>query len=238
MYKVQRVKVSSAIVKHIENMLRNGDIKEGDKLPSENVFAEQLGVSRMSLREALHTLQLMGVVTQRPKVGTVVVIGNPDLWPMRSRKVLSALEDRKDTMDLLEARRIIEGAIAKVCVRKIDVQDTEVLRTNIENMKEALDKNDIAEYVKFDNEFHYLLGKATKNPYLINVLLSLLQRINQFMEDVHNVYPGIIIDSFKFHSMVFEDILDKNSSKAERDMKSHITMIMEVMEKYYSQKNL
>ena len=66
-----RKKLADSVLEEIRRMITDGELGEGDKLPNQNEFSTQLGVSRPSLREALHTLNLMGVIEQRPGLGTV-----------------------------------------------------------------------------------------------------------------------------------------------------------------------
>ena len=77
---IKRKKLGDAVLEEIKRMITDGELAEGDKLPNQNEFSAQLGVSRPSLREALHTLNLMGVIEQRPGLGTVIKSANPALW--------------------------------------------------------------------------------------------------------------------------------------------------------------
>lgn len=72
--------VAATIIEDFETKIKNGQLKKGDRLPNENEYAKQLGVSRGSLREAMKTLQAMGAVSQKPKVGIKIVCDNPNLW--------------------------------------------------------------------------------------------------------------------------------------------------------------
>ena len=69
---IKRKKLADSVIEEIIRRIESGELKEGDKLPNQNEFAAQLGVSRPSLREALHTLTLIGAIEQRPGFGTVI----------------------------------------------------------------------------------------------------------------------------------------------------------------------
>jgi len=73
-------KLADYVIEEIKDMLRSGQLAEGSKVPNQNEFAKQLGVSRLSLREALHTLQIFGIVEQKPRTGTIIINGDPDTW--------------------------------------------------------------------------------------------------------------------------------------------------------------
>ena len=80
MASVKEKKLAESVIEEIKRMIVDGELKEGDKLPNQNEFAVQLGVSRPSLREALHTLALIGAIEQRPGLGTVLKQLDPKLW--------------------------------------------------------------------------------------------------------------------------------------------------------------
>ena len=73
-------KVSAAVLEEIRRMITSGEIKEGDRFPSQNEFAAQLGVSRPSLREAFQVLSQLGAIEQRPRTGTILVSRTPALF--------------------------------------------------------------------------------------------------------------------------------------------------------------
>src|SRR5690348_8204436 len=69
---VKSVKLSDKVAQRIIGMVENGELKPGDKLPTETVLAEKLGVSRGILREALTVLQYQGYISRKPKDGTYI----------------------------------------------------------------------------------------------------------------------------------------------------------------------
>jgi GntR family transcriptional repressor for pyruvate dehydrogenase complex len=80
---IKRKKLADSVIEEIKRMVDVGELKEGDKLPNQLEFAAQLGVSRPSLREALHTLTLIGAIEQRPGLGTVIKSANSTLWAVQ-----------------------------------------------------------------------------------------------------------------------------------------------------------
>lgn len=94
---IRRKKVADAVIEEIKRMIQSGELKEGDKLPNQNIFAAQLGVSRTSLREALNTLTRLGVTEQRPGYGTVLRSRVPAIFAEHMTPPL--ISDKQATID-------------------------------------------------------------------------------------------------------------------------------------------
>ena len=108
----KRKKLSEVIIQEIGQMVLNGELSEGDKLPNQTEFAAQLGVSRLSLREALRTLELLGLVKQAPKRGTIICNANPAAWT--SSTFPPQFDDYNIAKDISVARGMIEVEAAKL----------------------------------------------------------------------------------------------------------------------------
>ena len=115
MASINKKKLADSVIEEIKRMIQNGELKKGDKVPNQNVFAAQLGVSRTSLREALSTLTRIGVFEQRPGFGTVLRSPIPALFTDHLAPPL--ISDRQASIELIEARRFIETGTAKLSVK-------------------------------------------------------------------------------------------------------------------------
>src|SRR5439155_21117540 len=111
---VRRERIPENIVSQIQQRLERGELKPGDQLPSERVLAEQLQVSRPSVREALRSLELLGVTESRPGGGTFMRIASPDAL----LRPLTALTRAHDIEDILEVRALLEPALAELAARR------------------------------------------------------------------------------------------------------------------------
>ncbi|MBU4606249.1 MAG: GntR family transcriptional regulator, partial [Proteobacteria bacterium] len=100
MASINKKKLADRVIEEIKRMITGGELSAGDKLPNQNEFAAQLGVSRTVLREALHTLTILGVVEQRPKIGTVIVTSAPLIYTEHINAPLMA--DPNATMELID----------------------------------------------------------------------------------------------------------------------------------------
>src|SRR5438270_4168732 len=122
---IRRSRLYQGIVEQIEGLLERGDLRPGDQLPPERQLAEQFQVSRASVREALRTLELLGIVETRAGGGTFVRQTTPD----DLAKPLQSLMARGHTLaDVGEFRRLIEPAIAASAAARITASQLAELR--------------------------------------------------------------------------------------------------------------
>src|SRR5881296_3366441 len=112
---VRRSRVSTDIVRQIQDLIAAEDLQPGDRLPGERELADALSVSRQSVREALRVLDYLGVVVVRPGEGTFVATTPPA--PVDA-SLYSLLSERSFLLDLLEARRILEEGIVHLAARR------------------------------------------------------------------------------------------------------------------------
>src|SRR3989475_7322698 len=113
---IRRSRLYQGIVEQIEGLLERGDIRPGDQLPPERQLADQFQVSRASVREALRTLELLGIVETRPGGGTFVRQTTPDDL---ARPLTGLISRGHSLADVIEFRGLIEPAIAALAAERI-----------------------------------------------------------------------------------------------------------------------
>ena len=149
----------------IEALLDRGELNPGDQLPPERALAEQFQVSRASVREALRSLELLGVVETRAGGGTFVRRTVPE----DLARPLSNLIARGHTLtDVIEVRGLIEPAIAASAAKRIRPEELAELRAIL---KQQADKVAAGEpYAEEDTRFHEVIGQAARNELLVTML--------------------------------------------------------------------
>ncbi|MDP9321747.1 MAG: FadR family transcriptional regulator [Chloroflexota bacterium] len=162
---VRRSRLYQDIVSQIEALLDKGELHPGDQLPPERALAEQFQVSRASVREALRSLELLGVVETRAGGGTFVRRTVPE----DLARPLSNLIVRGHTLtDVIEVRGLIEPAIAASGAKRIRPDELAELRAIL---KQQADKVAAGEpYAEEDTRFHELIGQAARNELLVTML--------------------------------------------------------------------
>ena len=149
----------------IQGLLERGTLRPGDQLPAERQLAEQFAVSRASVREALRSLELLGVVETRAGGGTFVRQATPE----DLARPLSALMARGHTIaDVIEVRGLIEPAIAARAAERITADELGELGRilAIQQVKVAAGEP----YAEEDSRFHDLIGQAARNELLTTML--------------------------------------------------------------------
>ena len=162
---IKRSRLYQGIVAQIQGLLERGDLKPGDQLPPERVLAEQFQVSRASVREALRSLELLGVVETRAGGGTFVHQATPDdlLRP------LSSFIRRGHTIrDVIEMRGLVEPELAALAAQRIDATELEELRQLLAMQEQNVAANE--PYTEEDTRFHEVIGQASRNELLVTML--------------------------------------------------------------------
>jgi GntR family transcriptional repressor for pyruvate dehydrogenase complex len=228
---IEKRKLSDSVIEEIKRMMESGELKEGDKLPNQNEFAAQLGVSRASLREALHTLNLVGAIEQRPGMGTVIKSLNPTLWVDQLSPPL--VSDAKATLELLEARRFIEVGVVELAVQHATKEDVQNLNALVQKMKVALKEDRMADYSRLDMSFHHQIAEAAHNRYMLHMFVNIRGMMEQFIREAFTVIPGLLQRSLTFHVSIYEGIRERDRKKAATSMKNHIQDIASALKQYY-----
>jgi GntR family transcriptional repressor for pyruvate dehydrogenase complex len=161
-----------AVVAQIAEAIRTGHLHRGDRLPSERLLAEQMEVSRPTLREALGVLTKAGVVEVRPGSGGGAFVVSETIPAL----LVEAMESRLAGIPLvLEARRVLETAIAVLAARKGDESDFSEMDRIVELQRRSVD--DWARITQLDTRFHLQLARATRNPILVATMTSLSRQL-------------------------------------------------------------
>lgn len=154
-------RLSDKIVNQMIQMMREGNLKSGDKLPNEGMLAEQFGVSRGILREALTQLQAQGYIRRKPKDGTYI---QDDIQSMLMNDSVNELLKKTTYSDLLDFRETLElKMVEKVIERASDEEIEEI----IEGLGVA--DNEAVQH-DMDHYFHYKLAQASKNIFFMNFI--------------------------------------------------------------------
>lgn len=226
-----RRKLSDSVIEEIKRMLISGELKEGQKLPNQNELAHLLGVSRTSLREALNTLRMIGVIEQKPGYGTVIKSRGAAIFA--DHLSFPLISDERATYELIEARGVIEvGAVELAAIHATENQIKEMGRL-IKEMERNLKNKRISEYINNDLTFHYLIAKASQNRFIVHLYATLRGAMEQFMQEGFRVLFWMLDRSFDFHVKIYEAIKARDVGLAVSNMKSHIEDVKNVIKKYY-----
>jgi len=185
-----------------------GDLKPGEKL-LENKIAEQLGVSRTPVREALKQLAAEGFLKMNPNLGVVVVE--------------FSLEDLCET---LQIRRVLEGLAAYIAAEKINNEEIKKLEEIIKKMSISISKPNIVAYSNLNAEFHNLIVNVCGNKRLTKICNNLHSSDHRFRIRVLRNDIERLKYSLKEHQEIVEVLKRKDSEQADKMSQKHVKNIL------------
>ena len=212
------------IVEQIRLLIADGKLKPGDKLLAERELADRFQVSRASVREAIRTLEMLGVIDIRPGEGTYIRETETDDI-IRPLAMFLAVE-RSSVIDMFEMRRIFETATASLAAQRATDQEILEIETTLEDMKERLNLQDPEKGEEFDAAFHFAIAEATHNTLLAKLFKTVSEDFSKansaarrrlYRDNVKN--PQRIIDQ---HSNILKAIQARSPKGAAEAMRVHL----------------
>ena len=187
----------------LREAILQGKLEPGERL-MEIALAEQLGVSRTPIREAIRKLELEGLVTNIPRKGAMV-----------------AEITLKDLRDVLEVRRNLENLAVKLACEKATPEDIAELKQLHLNFKDTVDKGHLTAVTEADVKFHDKIYQITDNKRLIQILNNLREQMYRYRFEYikDEINRGVLIDE---HAMIIEAIENKDVEKAKKYSELHI----------------
>lgn len=204
--------------------LKNKELKSGDKLPPERDLASTLQISRSTIREALKTLETMGILECIQGSGYYIKNNFDDA--LLEGFTIFFLALGQPTLELIEFRQAIEEKALELTVDKITPERIEKLESILNKFSTS---NNI-EKAELDIEFHKEIVQASENIFLISVYTSSRIIISEF---IHHISKKIIKDTqsenilFDQHKEILDAIKDKNTNLALLKLKSHFSLLKE-----------
>lgn len=207
--KIEGYELLSQKVYHLlKTEIVKGFLKPGEKLLEEKI-AEQLGVSRTPIREALKQLAAEGFVKMIPNQGVMV------------NKI-----SIKDIQEVLQIRGVLEGLAARLATELIKEEEIKVLEEYIKQMEYYTNKNDFLAFSEIDAEFHELILNVCENSWLIQIRRNLSDQAHRYRIRSLSV-PGRLKYSLKEHQEILKALKRKDSEQADRLSQKHIKNVID-----------
>ncbi|KWW15832.1 FadR/GntR family transcriptional regulator [Pseudomonas putida] len=208
--------VVTSVVEKLRQALARGQWRTGDMLPGQRELAEQLGISRPSLREAVTVLETLGLVRSLPGKG-VLVLDADAVIPEPGMDTSAAAS----LADVLELRYTLEPFIVGLVAQSANSQDVGQLRLTLMDMREALEAGDSEAGVKAYIAFHEALFTLTTNPIFQSVVQQTGNALKQSADMLRNS-PEHLAARLKENEAVVRAIRERNSAQASAQMRQHI----------------
>jgi GntR family transcriptional repressor for pyruvate dehydrogenase complex len=227
----KRVTLFDDVVLQVQNLIQNGSLRPGDRLPSERELAIQLGVSRNTLREALKALKLIGVLKVAQGGGTFVNENLNSNLVASITKFISLVEIT-EILNLLEARKTIEEATAFYAAERADSQDIDKMKKLTILMKDNYENVEL--FTRYDAQFHLQIAIASKNPFLLNLLKAIREPLLREMVKTHLSMPPFT--AVQDHANIFNFIKAKDSKRSAEAMNLHLEKIEAIVRASFEKK--
>ena len=230
--RVKPRKVSAIAAEQIVEAIQRGDFQVGNRLPSEFELAEQMGVSRPSIREALSALQAMALIESRPGSGNYVLRAPS---PLDERNAVGLIESEAGCLEVMEAREALEPAVAALAAEKMANSALTKLRDALKRMGRFAAKNDFEAYFQADKAFHSALAEASGNALISSALGPLIDTMDHrvYREFTRQYYLKNVSDLqhvVDLHREIFAAVEERDSETARSKMVEHWTRMREIWE--------
>ena len=225
-HQVTKTTMSQNIVQQLMELIINGTLARGDKLPSEKQLMEMFGVGRSTLREAIRALVALGLIEVRVPEGTFVAQSFGDFFTKHLELMSKISYD--NILELVEARVKMEAVLAEMAAEKSTEEDHVKLAEIVAAMKQSVDHQT---FLELDLAFHRLISEMARNSFLSEVL--------QISSVVTKVWMVKVIEGFSIrqklidqHIAVAEAIQAKKPAEAKEAMSEHLSTINDLLLDY------
>jgi GntR family transcriptional repressor for pyruvate dehydrogenase complex len=224
----RRTTLADRVTRQMEQLIIEGRLRPGDRLPPERELARQFGVSRTVVREAMRALIAKSLLEVRPGSGTVVCSPTAEAVAQSMALFLRAGQAELDYEKILEIRRLLEVEIAGLAAERHTSEDVEEMEQVLREAAEIHGDRD--SFAQYDVDFHATLARATHNELFSLVLDSMLDimiKVRQVAFDV----PGMRARSLKRHRAIVEQVKMGDPHGARQAMREHLVESEETMRK-------
>jgi DNA-binding GntR family transcriptional regulator len=191
------------VFESLREAIITGKLSPGERL-MEIQMAEEMGVSRTPVREAIRKLELEGLVVMLPRKGAYV-----------------AGLSLKDIADVFEIRGALEGLAAELAAERITVEELEDLERYLVKISEETETGDLTKVVETDTDFHSLIYSASRNQRLSQIINNLREQIQRFRKTSLS-YPGRMKIAVEEHRKIVEAISARDGELARKLAHEHI----------------
>lgn len=206
------------IVLYLRDLIRQGELRHGSRLPPERALAEQFGVGRSSVREAIRSLELQGLVVTRHGSGSFINTQSLD-----AVATLMAPDNGSGGLeDIFEMRHLLEPQIAALAALRATAGDIERLTAILEEQQRQILEGETG--VDADTEFHFTLATATHNPALVKVV-NAVEDVLRRSRDRYLQQPGRPERSLHSHHEILEMVRAGDDAGARRAMDHHLISV-------------
>lgn len=210
---VNRNTLSKQVVERIIQLLMTGQLKPGDKLPTEMELMEELEVSRPVLREALSSLDSLGIITRKTREGTFF---NNKIGSHPFSVMLALAYDNLPA--IIEARMALELGLVTIAAEKISNEQLAKLKETIDIIASSKDNN----YGEADKEFHQIIALSANNPIVEGMIDSLIITLRKIDSEITYRERERTLQQ---HTAIYEALVKRDPFEAFHQMFLHLDSV-------------
>ncbi len=214
---VARNTVAEEIIKQIISQINTGKLKPGSRLPSERELMELFQVSRSSVREALHSLSMIGLLETYPGAGTFVSKQITDV--IAGRLEWSLLLGNQELMELMEVREPLEIQAAGLAAERASAEDVAGFRMVIERYAESLESGENIHH--YELQVHHTIARMAGNPTLLRFIETFQNLLREYREQ-HRIGFSTDASSVQEYMDILQAIEAGDGDTARACMARHI----------------
>ena len=225
---MQQTKAYEKVIEHIKKQIINHDLTIGEKLPPEREISEQLGVSRNSVREAIHMLEMMGFISSQQGAGNYVSC-NFEKNLVESMSMMFILH-KLDYGSITQLRFALEMQAFVLAVDNISKEEIQKIGEYILNLDRGKTEE---ECVIWDKKIHYAIAKASHNVLIIDILQALSDVLDTYITDMRR---EIFKDDNKeklqqAHKEIAKCMIEKELEGGRKEIEDHFDIINSTLER-------
>lgn len=198
------------VYEELRNLILTGKIKPGTRM-MEIELADDMGVSRTPIREAIRKLEKEGLVVIEPRKGAY-----------------ASEVSVKDMVDILEVRSNLEGLAAYLAAERINEAELSVLEETKNKFKAAVAEGNLAEMISNDTKFHHMIVECSRNNHLIHMVEQLQELVLRFRYIYYKDFKRAE-DMIPEHKRIFEEIANGNGANARFEAFNHIDKLKDMI---------
>lgn len=223
--KISKKTIAAQVITQLTELIRNGRLKPGDRMPSEREMAEELGVSRPPLRESLRALEYAGVIETRYGDGIYVKSAE---FPLDNSLFFSRLLNHYSLEEMVEIRKIMEAAAVRFAIERSTDEDVasldEILKRALKNI------DDVEAFIAGDFDFHRTIVELTRNSLLLSTFHTMHTLMDEFNFELlgGREFRGNVLRS---HAAILNGIRARDAGRAIAAMEDHLDNVLRLAER-------
>ncbi len=224
--RIQRRKLHHEVAERIEAQIHAGHYAEGDRLPSERELMERYGVGRPAVREALLSLEKMGLIAIRSGERAQVTAPSAEhLFGQLSGAARRFLATAEGVRHFQQARLLFEAALARHAAMHALPEDLTALEHALKANRATIGNR--YEFERTDHAFHHEIAALPGNPIFTELQRALINWLTE-QRQVTLSNPGADREAYEYHLRIFEAIKARDPDAAERAMQAHLERVEEL----------